>query len=166
MRRVGYGVVLLFLLGRAVYAQTENTSLAEMAACTFSDEKDLSLRYDHTAAPKKDLTFGKVWAPNDVPLALFTSTPLVIGKTDVPVGAYTIYFIPDKNAWTIIVSKNVTAGAKYDESQDLARAPMEVEKLPAAADQLSIYFGHIAPKICNMRLDYGKVRVSTNFTEK
>ena len=169
MRRLRPWVVaVILILPQLLRAQASPSDLSENAACTFADGKDLSVHFANTPSPKKDKDFpqGKVWAPGDVPLPLFTSTPLVIGKTDAPIGAYNLYFIPAKDSWTLIVSRNVTAGAKYDETQDLVRAPMEVEKLPQPVDQLSVYFGHVAPKVCTMRLDYGKVRATFDFNEK
>ena len=59
-------------------------------------------------------------------MTLFTQVPLVLNHVELPVGAYSMYVIPNKKDWTLIVSKNVTNPKTYDEKQDLARAPMEM----------------------------------------
>lgn len=138
------------------------------AVCTFADDKQVSMRYERPASNSKkdDLPIGKLWAPGDSPMHLFTETPLSVSKTEIPVGAYSVYFIPGKNDWTMIVSKNVTEGSKYDQQQDLVRAPMETGKLPQAEPQLTVYFARIGPKRCNMRVDYGKTRAWVDFNQK
>lgn len=138
------------------------------AVCTFADDKQVSMRFDRPTSNSKkdDLPIGKLWAPGDSPMHLFTETPLSVSNKEIPVGAYSVYFIPGKNDWTMIVSKNVTEGSKYDQQQDLVRAPMETGKLPQAEPQLTVYFARIGPKQCNMRVDYGKTRAWVDFSQK
>ena len=38
-----------------------------------------------------------------------------------------MYLIPGEDEWTLVINKNVTAGSKYDEGDDLVRAPMQTE---------------------------------------
>lgn len=164
-------VLILFLseivLCRPVAFAQESDTLSQAAVCTFSDDKQMTIRYTPATFDKKNPPpQGKVWSPGGTPMALFTEAALVVNNKEVPTGAYNVYLIPEKNTWTLIVSKNVTAGAAYDEAQDLARAPMEVEKLPEMQKTLSMYFGHIAPKKCSIRLDFGMVRTSMEFDEK
>ena len=49
------------------------------------------------------------------------------------------------------MNRNVTAGSKYDEKQDLARAPMQIGEIDSPVKQPRVLFAHIAPKQCNMR---------------
>lgn len=79
-------------------------------------------------------------------MTFFTETDLVLGQTTIPTGGYTMYLIPAKKEWTLIVSRNTSVGAKYDDKQDLARAQMETGQLSSPADKLSLYFGHTGPK--------------------
>lgn len=137
------------------------------AVCTFADDKQMSMRYERPPAGKKDdLPLGKLWEPGDTPMHLFAETPLIVGNTEIPVGAYSVYFIPGKNDWTMIVSRNVTEGSKYDQQQDLLRATMETGKLPQPEPLLTVYFARVGPKQCNMRVDYGKTRAWVDFNEK
>jgi len=145
----------------------DSDTLSQAAVCTFTDDKQMTIRYTATNFDKKNPPqFGKIWTPGGTPMALFTEAALVVNSKEIPTGAYNVFLIPDKNNWTLIVSKNVTAGAAYDEQQDLVRARMEVEKLPELQKTLSIYFGHVAPKKCAIRLDFGMVRASMDFDEK
>jgi hypothetical protein len=166
--------ILLTLLGGTLFP---NIAAAQQAAsdpepgagvCTFADGKQLTVRYNRAAAdPKKDLPGGKLWSPGGDPMNLFTETELVVGNVQIPIGAYSMYFVPGKDNWTLIINKNVVAGSSYDEKQDLVRVQMPTEKLPKPEEQLSIYLGHIAPKRCEMRVNFGKTRADgMEFNEK
>jgi len=84
----------------------------------------------------------------------------------IPVGAFSMYVIPNKKDWTLIVNKNVTAGSKYEESQDLARSSMELGNLSQPVKPLQVVLAHMGAKLCSIRLYYGTVGVLTEFTEK
>jgi hypothetical protein len=99
-------------------------------------------------------------------MVLFSQTDLTVGKTEIPVGAYTMFVIPGKENWTLIINKNVTPGSKYDESQDLVRVPMDTGQLGSPEKQLSVIFGHVGPKHCSMRIYYGKVGAWADFFQK
>jgi hypothetical protein len=129
------------------------------SVCTFADGKEITVRYNRAAYdPKKEPAPGKVWAPGDSPMSVFTESALHVGNADLPVGAYNMFFIPGRDNWTLIINRNVSAGSSYDEKQDIVRMPMPIGKLPQPEKNLSLYLGHIAPKRCEMRVDFGKVR--------
>jgi len=128
-----------------------------MASCTYADGNSLTVRYsDANPGKLRSLPNGKVWSPGDVPMLLFTETPVKVAGVELAVGAYSMYVIPDKGKWTLIINKNIAQGATYDEKQDLARTPMETGQLPAVIDQPHVSFGHIAPKVCSLRVDFAK----------
>ena len=115
----------LIILTSNVFCQ-EKAGAEKMAtvACTFQDGKQMSVRYPegittHSAKP----SVKQLWAPGGSPLVLFTETNLKLTKTVVPPGAYFLYLVPDKENWTLVVNRNVTAGAPYDQQQDVVRAP-------------------------------------------
>ena len=64
------------------------------------------------------------------------------------------------------MSKSTDTSGKYDEGEDLFRVPMESGELPSPENELSIYFAHIAPDQCSMRLDLGSSRAWVIFQEK
>jgi hypothetical protein len=77
-----------------------------------------------------------------------------------------MYVLPAKKEWTLIISKNTAVDAKYDDKQDLVRAPMEIGQLSNPADKLALYFGHVGQKKCEINIDYGKTRGWVAFREK
>ncbi len=159
MRITTLGWVVVGLLVSASFAQQEGSPQSIVRSCTYEDGNEVSVRYSDAVPPgkKRDLQAGKVWSPGDVPMLLFTQSALKAGNAELPVGAYSMYVIPEKNSWTLIVNRNVTAGAAYDEKQDIVRIPMQVGTLPNAVTEPQVSLGHISPKVCSLRVDYGKV---------
>lgn len=151
----------------AVAQQTDSTPGSANAYCTFADGKEISVEYKNSAdVGKEEPHSGKVWLPGGTPITLFTQAPLSIAKAQIPVGAYSVYVLPNKKEWTLIVNRNVAAGSSYDEKQDLVRAPMEMGQISAPAKQLQISFAHMAPQQCSLRLYAGKIGAFVDFQEK
>jgi hypothetical protein len=97
-------------------------------------------------------------------MLLFTETQLSFGGATIPIGAYTVYPIPGKE-WTLVVNKNVTAGAAYDEKQDLARATMETDQVSQPSDALEVAFAHVGSR-CTLRIYFGKAASFADFIAK
>ena len=136
------------------------------ASCNFDDGNQITVRYQSVPVSDHKLPDGKVWSPGESPMFLFTSVALRLGNAEIPVGAYSMYVIPSKGRWTLALNKNVTPNAQYDQQQDLARVPMDIGTLTDPAKTVSIYFGHVAAKQCNMRIYYGKTGAWTEFHER
>ena len=99
-------------------------------------------------------------------MTLFTDSPVTVGGEDLPVGAYTLFVIPEESKWTLIISKSTDTSGKYDERKDLARIPMQFGELPSPESQFSVYFAHVAPDQCSMRLDIDNARAWVVVQEK
>jgi hypothetical protein len=91
---------------------------------------------------------------------LTTEAPLVIAGKPIPAGEYTLFIdLAPNDKWTLIVSR-WPAQMTYDESnkaaiwgayeytadRDIVRAPMRVERLPHAFEELSWEFLDVTPK--------------------
>jgi len=155
MRQFVIAYFLIALLCTASFAQ--DTPQNSMSSCTYTDGSSLTVRYsDANPGKKRELQNGKVWSPGDVPMLLFTETPVTVSGVQLGVGAYSMFVIPDKGKWTLIINKSIDAKATYDEKQDLARTTMQTGQLPSALEQPHVSFGHLAPKVCSLRVDFGK----------
>jgi len=154
MRRFVISFYFLIAFAAAVAQDTPQDS---MASCTYTDGTSLTVRYsDANPGKKRELQNGKVWSPGDVPMLLFTETPVTVAGVPLGVGAYSMYVIPDKGKWTLIINKNIAANSTYDEKQDLVRTPMQTGQLPTAVEQPHVSFGHLSPKVCSLRVDFAK----------
>ncbi len=157
---------LLFVLATTAFAQ-QSPPRGE-TTCTFADGKQVTVRYPQIPYDKKmEPTEGQPWPADSNPIFLFTQSDLMIGQTSIPAGAYALYTIPGKkDSWDLVVTRDVKQDQKYDPAQDLGRIPMQTGTLPDSTKELTAYFGHIAPKTCTLRLDYGKQRGYADFAEK
>ena len=157
--------LFLMMIGLS-FAKQPPTSTAT-AACDFQDGKELSVRYlnDGASQVREKLPEGRLWLPGGAPMFLFTETELLVGDSAVPAGAYSMYLIPAKNSWTLVLNKNVTDASKYDEHQDLSRISMQIGRL-SSPEQFTVSLGHVAPKQCNMRIYYGETGVWAEFKER
>jgi hypothetical protein len=98
-------------------------------------------------------------------MTLFTEAPLTLGSSSIPLGAYSLYPIPARDHWTLVVNKNVTPGTAYDEKQDIARAPMETAQVDTASEALEVAFAHVGAR-CTLRIYVGKTASFADFTAK
>jgi Protein of unknown function (DUF2911) len=156
-----------FMAGDRVLAEAASDANFATAVCDFDDGQEVSVRYNQAVVSSKDEPHnGKVWLPGGSPLTLFTNVGLTLNQSTIGPGAYSIFVIPNRKEWTLIVNRNVTPGAAYDQKQDIARSPMELGEIDAPPKQLQVSFAHVAPKTCSIRLYYGKVGAFTEFLEK
>jgi hypothetical protein len=82
----------------------------------------------------KLVPFGKVWrtGANEATEITFYKD-VMFGNKSVEAGTYSLFTIPDKDKWTIILNEelNLWGAYRYDDSKDVAR--IEVEPKPTAA---------------------------------
>jgi len=158
-------VSCLVLVISVVAACSANAQQEASTACTFDDGKQITVKYQSVPATHK-LPDDRIWSPGKSPMFLFTSGALKLGNVDVPVGAYSMFVVPGKDRWTLVLNKNVAPNAHYDEQEDLLRVPMDLGTLSEPAKTVGIYFGHVAPKQCNMRIYYGTTGAWAEFHEE
>jgi len=154
---------LAAILAFSASAQTPAAN-QETTTCQFADGNQVSVRYE-LAPPHGDrLPEGHPWSPADSPMYLFTSTTLKAGEAQIPIGAYSLYVIPEKQHWILAVNKDVS-GKKYDSQHDVVRVSMNLGTVDQGMKNVTLAFGHIAPMQCNLRLYYGKTGAWAVFTE-
>jgi len=132
--------------------------------CYLEDGRQVYIRYNAVYNKEKPVN-GKPWSPGGTPMTLFTEAQLALGTSVIPVGAYSVYPIPAKDHWSLVVNKNVTPGAAYDEKQDIARAPMETAQVDQASAALEVAFAHVGAR-CTLRIYAGKSASFADFTAK
>jgi hypothetical protein len=158
-------LVCLFCAIGLTYTLSQTTEVQPAnSSCTFADGKQMSIRYftvHYSKTPE-----GQVWQPGNKPVLLFTQAPLSTAGADIPIGAFSIYLLPNKKNWTLVVNKNVTPGIAYDEKQDLVRVPMQMGELGDKADLLKLILVHVAPRQCNIRVYWGKTAGWAEFKEE
>lgn len=87
--------------------------------------------------------FGKVWrvgANESTEIRFYKSA--IIGGKKIKAGTYSLFAIPNKDKWTIIINKQVDKwGAfTYDETKDVVRTDVNVKSLEKPLEVLSVTF--------------------------
>ncbi len=166
MRRSMMLLVLLIVVPLSAIAQQKsNSPQTASAVCTLQDGNQVTVRYPDLPEQKRELRLGEIWPPSSSPIFLFTSVELTLGNAAVPPGAFSVYVIPEKEKWTLIINKAVSAGAPYQQQQDVTRQPMEIAQL-SEPQKFEIVFAQSA-KQCNLRIYYGKTGAfGADFKEK
>ena len=162
-------VLLSLALGGTLRAQDDGAGIS--ASCNFDEEKQLVVQYQRVPINLKkpvstQVPFGKVWGPGGKAMTLFTNTPVQIGSKELPIGAYTMFLIPNSKQWTLVVSKSTDTSGAYDQGQDLVRVPMDSGELPTPEANLNVSFAHVAPQQCNIRIDLDKMGHFAEFHQR
>ena len=84
--------------------------------------------------------YDQVWRTGANAATTFvTDKDLTIGTTRVPAGTYTLYSVPGKSSWQLVISKQTGQwGTEYHQDKDLARIPMTVTTLDAPVEKMMI----------------------------
>jgi hypothetical protein len=151
----------------------QRQSPAAQADCKFSDGKTIHVDYSSPRMRGRKIygglvPYGEVWRAGANQATTFvTNSALSVGGKDVPAGNYTLFAIPNPDAWTLIISKQTGEwGVPYPgESNDLVRVPMKASKLPAAVENFTIAFDREGDG-CTLRLDWETTRASVPISEK
>jgi tetratricopeptide (TPR) repeat protein len=107
--------------------------------------------------------FGSIWrtGANNATTLQFSDDVNIGGVTLAP-GKYGLLSIPDKDNWTIIISKqtDVTGASAYKQDMDLVRVSAPVEKLKEGVENFTIAIDNIKPNSCQLSLSWDKTKVS------
>jgi hypothetical protein len=109
--------------------------------------------------------FDKVWrAGANAATKITLSKDVVIEGTAVPKGSYSIFMIPTKTEWTVIINKNPTASTdEYKQEMDLLRFKVT----PSAAsnrDRLSYFVSDFTEENAMVSMEWEKLKVSFKVT--
>jgi hypothetical protein len=110
---------------------------------------------------------GKVWrtGANEVPEITFYKD-VKLGNTKLKAGSYALLTIPEKDSYTIIISKdlNVSGSAPYNEKNEVARLKVPVTQGEESLEAFSMVFTKGETGVI-LNLGWDKVRVAVPFTE-
>jgi len=143
------------------------------AACKFADGKAINVVYSSPRMRGRKIfgelvPFDEVWRTGaDDATAFTTTSDLAAGGMAIPAAKYTLFTLPTRNKWTLIISKQTGEfGIPYPgEKYDFARVEMKVSKLPSPLENFTISFDS-GGTTCTMKLDWETTRASIEFFEK
>jgi len=107
--------------------------------------------------------FGKVWrtGANNATVLTF-GDEVTIGGKKVPAGKYGLLSIPDKDNWTLIITKqlDVTSPAAYKEENDVVRVSAKTMSLSDKVETFTIDFANVKSNTCDLHLAWENTAVA------
>jgi hypothetical protein len=107
--------------------------------------------------------FGKVWrtGANNATTITF-GEEVMIGDKKVPAGKYGLLTIPEKDNWTIIITKqlDVTSPAAYKQDQDVARVSSKPVSLPFSVETFTMTFDDVKANSMSLGMIWDNVMVN------
>jgi hypothetical protein len=166
--------VLLVLAGmasplRAQQDKSQRPSPPATAKCELAGGKTVTIDY---SSPRKKgrnvfpdvVKYGEVWRTGANEATTFVTTAdVLVGGTHVPAGSYTLFTIPGKDKWTLIISKKTGEwGTNYPgEKEDLARVEMKAGTSSSPVENFTISFEK-AGNGCTLQLEWDTTTASVS----
>ena len=106
--------------------------------------------------------YGEVWRTGaNSATQIATPVDLTIGDLRVPAGKYSLYTIPGKESWKLVVNKQTGQwGTEYDAGQDLGRPAMTVSKTSSPVEQFTIAWEKKSPTKASLMLEWETTKAS------
>ncbi|HWZ97384.1 MAG TPA: DUF2911 domain-containing protein [Candidatus Dormibacteraeota bacterium] len=155
-------VLVLAVAAIAIRAQQDKSkrpSPPATAKCELAGGKTVTI--DYSSPRKKGRTvfpdvvkYGEVWRTGANEATTFVTTAdVMVGGTHVPAGSYTLFTVPGKEKWTLVISKKTGEwGTDYPgEKEDLARVDMKAGTSSTPVENFTISFEK-AGNGCNLKL--------------
>ncbi len=166
-------IVALLLTIAAVAQNKQPLSPPAQATLTFADGKTVTVDYSRPSMRNRKIFGGlvpydQVWRTGaNAATSLKTDVDLNIGGTKVPAGSYTLYTLPGMSSWQLIINKQTGQwGTKYDQSQDLARIPMQVTQRPSGLELFTISFDKTGGDSAVLKLEWENTIANVNVKEQ
>jgi hypothetical protein len=104
--------------------------------------------------------YDKVWRTGaNEATTLSVSTDVTIEGTKVPAGTYSLYTLPGKDEWTVILNKTSKQwGTNYDASQDLTRIKVKPQS-GSQVEWMTFSFPEVSENSATLELAWEKLRL-------
>lgn len=107
--------------------------------------------------------FGKVWRTGANGATTLTfGDDVTIGDKKIPAGKYGLLSIPDKENWTLIITKqtDVTSPAAYKETEDVVRVNVKAMITANKVETFTIQFANVKSNTCELQLMWENTAVA------
>jgi hypothetical protein len=142
--------VILFVAFQVMKSRTKSSS-PEVKQTYAVGAAKVDLFYCSPSKKGRDIfggliKYGEVWRTGaNEPTTFETDKNLTIGEKSLPAGKYSLWTIPQKDSWTVILNKEIPywgdgSGGKAarNDKTDVIQVVVPVEKLTAPQEKLSI----------------------------
>jgi hypothetical protein len=166
----------LLSVGIIVQAQQDKAKRPSPAASTSIDlggGATIAIDYSSPRAKGRKIygdvvPFGEIWRTGANESTTFVTTKdVMIGTLMVPAGNYTLFTVPTKDKWVLVLSKKTGEwGTDYPgPSNDLGRTDMKVTSLSAPVENFTITLEKAGPG-ANLNMDWETTRASVPIAKK
>jgi DUF2911 family protein len=160
------------LLSSAQTNRASRPSPPAKATCELAEGKTITVDYSSPRAKGRKIfgglvPYGEVWRAGANEATTFVTTAdLMAGGSHVPAGSYTIFAIPNKDKWTLIISKKTGEwGIPYPGAdQDLVRVDMKASATPSPVENFTIAFDKAAAG-CTLRMEWETTRATVEISK-
>ena len=128
---------------------------------------DVTLSYSRPGARGRKifgdlLPYGQLWRTGaNAATKLTFSDEVTVNGTKVPAGEYSLFTIPGKDEWTVMLNKNAKASANdYKEAEDAARFKVKPAKTAAPYETFTIDFSDLTASAANMNIKWENTKVT------
>src|SRR4029077_12991495 len=168
----GLTLGLMAPLGSAQMDKAARPSPAAKASCSLADGKSITVDFSSPRAKGRKIfgglvPYGDVWRAGANEATTFvTTSDVMVGGSHVPAGKYTMFAIPNKEKWTLIISKKTGEwGIPYPGADsDLVRVDMKASTLPAAVENFTIALDK-AGSGCTLKMEWETTRASVDISK-
>ena len=156
---------LALIAGCTMFSATAQTLKTPAPSPTQTVKQDFglsSIELSYSRPGKKGRTimgdvvpFGKVWRTGANGATTLTfGDDVTIGGTKIAAGKYGLLSIPDKDNWTLIITRqlNVTSPAAYKTESDVVRVKVPAHELKYDIENFTIQFANVTANSCDLQL--------------
>ena len=166
-------IFLAAFLAAAQQDKSKRPSPPAQATWDLGSGKSVTIDYSSPRAKGRKIygglvPFDQVWRTGaNEATTLTTAADLNIGGATVPAGTYTIFTIPGKDKWMLIINKKTGEwGTAYPgQADDLARVDMKVSALPSPVENFTIAFEKSGGAAA-LHIDWESTRASVAVSKK
>jgi hypothetical protein len=176
-KRLAVGSAVLFTLAIAAIAVRARQEKAPPASppatakCDLASGKSITVAYSSPRAKGRKIfgglvPYGQPWRTGANEATTFvTSTDLMVGGQHVPAGSYTLFTVPNKDKWVLIVSKKTGEwGIPYPGADsDLVRADMKASATSGPVENFTIAFDK-GGQGCALRIEWENSRATVDIS--
>ena len=156
-------VLTAFIISGAQQDGSKRPSPAARAQCKFSGGKTITVDYSSPRMRGRKVfgelvPYGEVWrtGANEATTFVTNEDLITVKGTNIPAGSYTIFTVPNREKWTLIINKH---------TDELARVPMSVKRLSSPIENFTISFDSTGGS-CTMRMSWENTQASVEFAQK
>lgn len=156
----------LLLGSQSIFAQikTPDASPASTISQSFGFS-NVTIEYNRPQLKGRDMFAnltreGEVWRTGaNMSTRLTVSEDVTIEGKNLPAGKYSIYSIPGKKEWTMIINKKIQWGTVYTKEEDFVRFTVPTKKAAEKSESFTFYFSNATEESATLGFTWENTKV-------